>query len=296
MEIIKTITNNKYSVDYVMHNNEPWFKAKPIAKLLDYQNTRKAILDHVDDEDRTTIKGSNETLPPSNLNKGGYPPLNRAKNMQPNTIFISQYGVISLILQSKKEEAKQFKHWIVHEVIPSIMKTGQYIAPTINKYIDNNNEFDIHNEAQLHHKVISYIHKQEKKRGIDIDLTISCGELQDTKEKRIDCFKKGYTSGTSDIIINNKSAFYNGLVIELKSPKGTGILNDKQKQFIEKKMRNKYDVLVSNDYDEVTEIIFEYLNKLRLECPYCIQRFKTEKTRERHLTCFHHKIISSAIL
>ena len=93
----------------VMVDNDPWFVGKDVAEVLGYSNASKAVIKHVDDED----KGVNEMDTP-----GG----------KQNIIIINESGLYSLILKSKLPEAKQFKRWVTSEVLPSIRKDGGYIA------------------------------------------------------------------------------------------------------------------------------------------------------------------------
>lgn len=90
-------------------DNEPWFVGKDVAEILGYSNTRKALNDHVDDEDKGVTKC--DTL-------GG------AQEMT----IINESGLYSLILLSKLPKAKEFKRWVTSEVLPTIRKTGGYIA------------------------------------------------------------------------------------------------------------------------------------------------------------------------
>lgn len=97
--------------------DEPLFKAKDVALMLEYDDTKTAIIDHVDKEDiQTWIK----------LKGGEMPPLLK---MHPETKFINESGLYSLIMGSKKPEAKAFKRWVTKEVLPSIRKTGKYEMP-----------------------------------------------------------------------------------------------------------------------------------------------------------------------
>lgn len=93
----------------VEREGEPWFVGKDVAQALGYQNPQRAIRDHVDDED----KGVTEMVTP-----GGTQPVP----------IINESGLYSLVLSSKLPTAKAFKRWITSEVIPSIRKTGGYIA------------------------------------------------------------------------------------------------------------------------------------------------------------------------
>ncbi len=103
-------------IEHILIGNDPWFKAKQVAEVLEYKNSRKAITDHVDQEDRKTLgelKGSNESFPPLN-------------NEQYQQIMINESGIYSLVLRSRKKEAKAFKRWVTSEVLPSIRKQGYY--------------------------------------------------------------------------------------------------------------------------------------------------------------------------
>ena len=91
-------------------NNQIMFVGKDVATALGYSNTRKALLDHVDDEDKGVTK--RDTL-------GG---------VQQMTL-INESGLYSLILSSKLPQAKAFKRWVTSEVLPSIRKTGRYELP-----------------------------------------------------------------------------------------------------------------------------------------------------------------------
>ena len=90
-------------------NGDPWFVGKDVADILGYSNSRKALSDHVDDEDKGVTKS--DTL-------GG----------NQNITIINESGLYSLILKSKKPEAKQFKRWVTSEVLPTIRKHGAYMT------------------------------------------------------------------------------------------------------------------------------------------------------------------------
>ncbi|MBN2162565.1 MAG: phage antirepressor KilAC domain-containing protein [Pontiellaceae bacterium] len=92
----------------VMIEGEPWFVAKDVCDALEIGNVSQA-LSYLDEDERTVI--TNEGL--SNSRNG-------------MVALISESGLYSLILRSRKETAKRFKRWITHEVIPVIRKTGGY--------------------------------------------------------------------------------------------------------------------------------------------------------------------------
>lgn len=111
MNELAIFNNNDFSsVRAVEINGEAWFVAADVTNALGYSNGRKAVADHVDEEDKgVTIC---DTL-------GGKQKLT----------IINQSGVIALTLSSKLPNAKKFKRWITSEVVPAIMKHGMYATP-----------------------------------------------------------------------------------------------------------------------------------------------------------------------
>jgi prophage antirepressor-like protein len=99
---IRTLVNEK---------GETFFVGKDVAQALGYSNTRKALQDHVDDEDKGVTK--RDTL-------GGIQQM----------VVINESGLYSLVLSSKLPQAKEFKRWITSEVLPQIRQTGGYIPTT----------------------------------------------------------------------------------------------------------------------------------------------------------------------
>ncbi|NMP58064.1 phage antirepressor KilAC domain-containing protein [Enterococcus mundtii] len=91
----------------ILVNNEPYFVGKDVAEVLGYSNTQKAVLNHVDEEDKGVTKW--DTL-------GG----------KQNMTIVNESGLYSLILKSKLPNAKKFKRWVTSEVLPTIRKTGSY--------------------------------------------------------------------------------------------------------------------------------------------------------------------------
>ena len=139
--------NNK-PIKYFNYDNNIYFKGKDIADILDYANTEQVIKNHIDDEDKKSVisflmDGESPSLGP--LNYKGHNNLNKHLQIHaiagedPKTIFINESGLYSLIMSSKKPEAKKFKRWVTSEVLPSIRKTGSYYNETNNFNNDNNN-------------------------------------------------------------------------------------------------------------------------------------------------------------
>lgn len=106
------------NVRVVKVDGQPWFVAKDVCEVLELGNTSKALLRLDEDEKGIT---SIHTL-------GG----------KQNLSIVNEYGLYSLILGSRKPEAKDFKRWITHEVLPSIRKHGMYAnEETVDKIINN---------------------------------------------------------------------------------------------------------------------------------------------------------------
>jgi hypothetical protein len=97
----------------------------------------------------------------------------------------------------------------------------------------------------------------------------------------------GYQAGTADIIINNFHQKFNGFAIELKSPKGTGVISDNQSVMKKKYEQNNFKYLITNDYNECIYQIIEYMRDVRIKCPHCCRKFKTNNSLNNHLISFH---------
>ena len=183
-------------------------------------------------------------------------------------LYLNESGFHSLIFGSKLESAKAFKRWATKDVLPSIRKTGRFDY-CINRKYNNTLTFKIENEMDLNVKVISFV----KKRYPHNLFTVTLGENQDTVHKRIDSFKKGYLRGSPGLIINNLHKCYSGFAIEMKSPKGNGVLSPDQSMMYRQYQNNGFNILMSNDYDQIIEQTIEYFRDVRILCSHCPRRF-----------------------
>lgn len=123
--------------------------------------------------------------------------------------------------------------------------------------IESENCLSIQSELDLHKAVVRFL------RTTDLLFTCPLSVDLNTDEKRITSYLKGYTAGTPDLLIFNKGGNYNGLALELKSPKGSGKLSKQQHDFIEYLSAEcGYFVLVSNDFASIVECIVKYMNNL----------------------------------
>lgn len=110
MNEIQTFTNAEFgSLRTIEIDGMIWFVGKDVAIALGYKNTKDALRKHVDPEDKKDGVANRD-------------PIGREQNVT----VINESGLYSLILSSKLPKAKEFKHWVTSEVLPSIRKTGQY--------------------------------------------------------------------------------------------------------------------------------------------------------------------------
>ena len=129
--LVKCFSNSVLGVNLttILIDMEPWFIAKEVATLLGYVETAKAIRTHVDEEDQKMVSHS-ECVKLFGDDSFGVPEMDTrdySSNINSNGMkFINESGLYSLIMSSKKPEAKMFKRWVTSEVLPSIRKTGQY--------------------------------------------------------------------------------------------------------------------------------------------------------------------------
>ena len=255
--------NNNLGIELTSYINKQqiiWFKGKDVAKILGYSDTDQAIRKHVDEEDK--YKGAVKTT-------GGLQ----------QTFFINESGFYSLVLSSKLESSKKFKRWITSEVLPSIRKYGQF------KMFDSpwNKMIMISNEKELHYKVVNLIRNYYP----DAMLVAGLGENQDTEEKRLDSYKKGYQRGQPDLMILNYHKDYQGLCIEFKSPTNNYEISESQLKMKDKYKQNNYTYILSNDYDYICKKIHKYMVGVRIPCEYCSKAFCNQKTLSSHYRVFH---------
>lgn len=114
MNAVQVFTNEEFgSVRTIAIDGEPWFVGKDVAEKLGYSKARKAIADHVDEEDKKHSYGVT---------------IRDSTGREQKPIVINESGMYSLVLGSKLPAANKFKHWITSEVIPSIRMNGGHIT------------------------------------------------------------------------------------------------------------------------------------------------------------------------
>lgn len=104
------------SIRTLQINGEPYFVGRDVAEILGYSNSRKALADHVDEEDK--FQGDGVTIRDS-------------IGREQTPTFINESGLYSLILSSKLPTARKFKRWVTSEVLPTIRRHGVYAVDEV---------------------------------------------------------------------------------------------------------------------------------------------------------------------
>lgn len=113
MNELMTFDNSQFgTIRAIEKDGEPWFVAADVCRALGLEQVTRAM-DRLDDDERGLVKVTHPQSP--------------TKTMDVNAV--NEPGLYHLVLCSNKPEAKAFKRWITHEVIPSIRKTGTYGLP-----------------------------------------------------------------------------------------------------------------------------------------------------------------------
>jgi len=109
MGVVSIFTHGIQSMHTTIIDGEPWFVASDVATILELGNVRSSLA--LLDEDEKGVHTVDTLGGPQSMT------------------VISESGLYSLVLRSRKPEAKEFKRWITREVIPAIRKTGTYSTP-----------------------------------------------------------------------------------------------------------------------------------------------------------------------
>lgn len=173
-------------------SGDPWFVGKDVAEVLGYGDGNKnskalsnAIADHVDGDDKGV------TILPT---PGG----------PQKTIIINEPGLYSLVFSSKLPTAKAFKHWVTHDVIPSIRKTGGYVS-NADLFVDTYLPFADEATKDLFRANLKVIDDQNKKIKEQ-------NQLIDTQKTEIDYQKEVIRGLTNDLPVPEMRQLINRII------------------------------------------------------------------------------------
>jgi len=175
-------------------------------------------------------------------------------------------------LREKLPAAIAFKDWVCEDVLPTIRKYGTYTCWK-----------EVKNETQLHYQLCDFARKAYPK----VRITPGLGENQDSNQKRLDSYCKGYQRGQPDLIVHQRSGNFSGLVIELKTPRGTGVVSPEQQQRLDDMARAGYRVLLSSSLEESIKQLNAFMQNARICRRHCGSSFASERTLRRHSEKYH---------
>jgi prophage antirepressor-like protein len=198
----KNIKYNNADIYVIKVDQQIYFKGRDVCTILGYIDTDKAIRNHVDDDDK--IKNLSRHF--SGIEN----------NVSHRAIFINESGLYSLIMGSKKPQAKQFKRWVTKDVLPSLRKYGIYSINTDQKqyksFYDDNMLVNYHEKNVLY---IGYIgvHNDEPLFKFGKSINISRRDIEE-HQKYYDSFELVYLR-----VCDNKDKVENIFKAELKAKK-----------------------------------------------------------------------------
>lgn len=142
---LQVFTNEQFGqIRTINQDGEPWFVAADVCAALELGNSRQALT-RLDDDEKGVI--STDT-------HGG----------KQEMATVNEPGLYSLVLGSRKPEAKAFKRWITHEVIPAIRKHGMYATPETAEQILNDPDFLIKTLETLKQERAARVQAEETNR------------------------------------------------------------------------------------------------------------------------------------
>ena len=154
MNELQIFTNDNFGeVRTIVNDNEPWFVAADVCRALEIANPRMAT-ERLDDDEKNTVS------------------LTDGNRGNPNVTIINEPGLYSLVLGSRKPEARAFKRWITHEVVPTIRRHGMYAT---NELLDNP---DLLIEAATRIKV-----QREKIAALETTVAVQSQQLAEAAPK-----------------------------------------------------------------------------------------------------------------
>lgn len=183
-ENIKIFNNAEFGeIRVMLIDDDPWFVGKDIAVALGYKDTVNALKAHVDEQDK---RGWRITTPSG----------------EQQATIINESGLYSLIFSSKLESAQRFKHWVTHEVLPSIRKHGMYMTDNLLETAIANPDF-----------VIGLIQNMKAEKEKSAALQMQNKQLCEKNEKmqpKADYF--------DDLVAWNLAVCFRGTAKELRIP------------------------------------------------------------------------------
>jgi len=250
------IFNNKHVTVIIDQENNPWFKGKDVAEILEYSNIKKALQNHISykyklnyGKLRGTQFGSHENL--NNIEK---------------EIYISEAGLYELIFSSKLTIAVTFRQWVFEIVLPSIRKHGEYkLSKQISELREENNLLKINNKTLKN--FVDNVKTKNKNSYIYIATSRQYANQNAFKIGKSDNLKNRLSSYNTNRTLNDKFyyCFYEKV---FNVNKVESIINDLLEDFKDKKEKEMFILHYKYLLNLVELVIkninepYDYLNKL----------------------------------
>lgn len=144
MNELKIFQNPEFgAVRTIIIDDEVWFVGNDVARSLKYKDLYSAMRHNVDERDKRVC------------------PVSSASGTQQTTV-INESGLYSLIMSSKLPKAKEFRHWVTSEILPSIARTGSYSVE------EKPDSYMIENPAE---RARRWAEEYEEKRALEVKVT-----------------------------------------------------------------------------------------------------------------------------
>ena len=158
MQELKIFENTEFGKIRVAEiSGEPWFIAADVCRALEVKNSRDAIA-RLDEDEKNTV-----------VLTDGIPG-------NPNMTIINEAGLYALVLSSRKPEAKTFKRWVTHEVLPTIRQHGAYMTGATLERALNEPDFLISLATKLKAA-------REARKALEVDNKIKDQQIAELKPK-----------------------------------------------------------------------------------------------------------------
>ena len=163
MDNIEIFRNAEFGeIRTIIIDGEPWFVGKDVAEALGYSNSSKAVSSHVNEEDKK-LKVIEADSQNGNV-------------VKTKTALINESGLYALIFGSKLDSAKEFKHWVTSDVLPSIRKHGAYMTSQTIENVLKSPDFIIQLATQLKNE-------QEARKAAEVKIEEQQLQLEEQKPK-----------------------------------------------------------------------------------------------------------------
>jgi anti-repressor protein len=218
MNDIQIFNNSEFgAIRTAQINGDVYFVGKDVAEILGYTNPQKAIRDHVDDDDKTV----NDSF--------------RVNGTA--VVLINESGLYSLILSSKLPKAKEFKHWVTGEILPTIRNHGAYMTEQTLEQALTSPDFLIQLATQL---------KEEKEKSAQLETTVNKQNELLERSKPLVCFANCVKTAETSILV--------GELAKLLKQNG---INIGQKRLFEWLRNNGYLIKSGSDKNMPTQYSME---------------------------------------